>query len=362
MKVNTEKLKEMVSKAVQGASNNKMVPITQLMGIVKTQDSLILTTTDATNYLYITGNVDKKEEDINVAVPVEQFSKLISKMTCKEVYLSVKDNVLEVKGNGTYEIELSLDENTGELIVYPNPRGEYFDGDFEYTGKISAEDVKVVLDTIKPSLATTLELPAITNYYIGDKVCATDRFKIASFDVGMFKEECLVSSQLMDLIGVIAQENISYFINGEVMLFETKVGSVFCKNVESTEEYPIQAINNFVDQDFKSVCKVNKNDFIALLERIALFVGKYDDKAIRLYFEADGIRVSNKSRKSNELIEYSDSKDYEQYDCTIDIDMLLTQLRAYNSDVVEIHYNNEACIKFVDNDIIQIVALMEEPN
>lgn len=360
MKINTEKLKEMVNKVINGASDNKLIPITQLMGITKDKDILTLTTTDATNYLYISGKADPKDVDMQVSVPVEQFSKLVNKMTCKEMYLEVHDNILQVKGNGTYEIELPLDEN-GERIIYPNPRAEYFkDEKIKYTGKISAEDVKVVLDSIKPSLATTMELPSITNYYVGDKVCATDRFKIASFDVGMFTKECLVPSQLMDLLGVIAQESISYFINDEVMLFETKVGEVFCKYIGNTEDYPIQAINSFVEQDFKSVCKVNKNDFVALLERIALFVGKYDDKAIRLYFEADGIRVSNKSRNSNELIEYTDSKDYEQYDCTIDIDMLLTQLKAYNNDIVEIHYNNDTCIKMVDNDIIQIVALMDD--
>lgn len=359
MKVNTEKLKEMVSKSINGASNNKLIPITQLMGITKKGDNLMLTTTDATNYLYITDKANPVENDMQVSVPVEQFSKLISKMTCKEVELVIGNNALVINGNGTYEIELPLDEN-GDPIIYPNPSAEYFDGgDIEYTGKISAEDVSVIIDTIKPSLATTLELPSITNYYVGDKVCATDRFKIASFDVGMFKEECLVSSQLMDLLNVIADGTISYFINGEVMMFQTNIGEVFCKNVEGTEDYPIQAINGFVEQDFKSVCKVNKNNFIALLERIALFVGKYDDKAINLYFEKNGIRVSNKSRKSNEVIEYSDSKNYEQYDCTIDIDMLMTQLKAYNGDVVELHYNNDTCIKFVNEDIVQIISLME---
>lgn len=358
MKVSTEKFKEMVSKAVQGAGNNKLIPITQLMGITQVGENLMLTTTDATNYLYITHKMGKSQ-DFNVTVPVEQFSKLIGKMTSKEISLEIKDNLLEVVGNGTYTIELPLDED-GKLIVYPNPKDDYFDGDFEYNGSMSKEDIAVILDSVKPSLATSYEYPSITNYYVGDMVVATDSMNCASFDVGMFDDDSLISSQLMDLLGVIADKNINYFMNGEVMLFVSDVGEVFTQQIQTTDEYPIDKLKAFIEQDFESVCKVRKDDFIALLERIALFVGKNDDRAVRLYFEKDGIRVSNKARKSNELIEYVDSKQYKAYDCEINIDMLLTQLKAYNADVVELHYNNDVCIKFVNEDLVQIISLMEE--
>ena len=358
MKVKTEQLKEMVGRAVQGASNNKLIPITQLMGITVRDKQLTITTTDATNYLYIAGELSKKD-DFTVTVPVEQFSKLIGKMTSKEVELVIKDNLLEVTGNGTYTIELPLDEE-GNIIQYPDPMNEYLDGDFEYNGHISKEDIDVILDSCKPSLATTLEYPSIINYYAGDMVCATDSMNCASLDVGIFDTNTLISSQLMDLIGVIATDKVDYFMNGEVMLFESSVGRVFTQQIQETDEYPIDVLKKLIQQDFKSVCKVNKNDFIALLERIALFVSKYDDRAVRLYFEKDGIRVSNKARKSNELIEYIDSKKFKAYDCEINIDMLLTQLKAYNNDIVELHYNNDACIKFVNEDLVQIVSLMEE--
>lgn len=356
MKVKTEQLKEMVSKAIQGASNNKLIPITQLMGIKKEGKDIMLTTTDATNYLYISGTAEDKD-DIQVTVYAEQFAKLVSKMTCKEMYLKIENGTLEVKGNGTYTLELPLDEN-GELIKYPDPYAEAFKSEPKWTGSISQEDVKVVLDVVKPSLATSTEVPSITNYYAGDVVCASDRFKIASFDLRLFDKDCLVSPQLMELIDVIADGTINYFIKDNTIILNAKYGKIFCKHVDGVEEFPIQAIQDFIQRDFESVCTVNKNDFIALLERISLFVSKYDDKAVRLYFEADGIRVSNKSRKSNELIEYLSSKDYKAYDCIIDVDMLVTQLKAYNSDSVEIHYNNETSLKFVDNDIVQITALI----
>jgi DNA polymerase III sliding clamp (beta) subunit (PCNA family) len=357
MKIKTELLKELVGKAINGASNNKLIPITQLMGIKKTESNIMLTTTDATNYLYVKGEVEPVENDMQVTVFAEQFAKLVSKMTCNDIYLTLKDNTLEVKGNGTYTLELPLDEN-GELIKYPDHYAEIFDVNWE--GTIKPTEIKTIIDSVKPSLSTTMEMPAITNYFVGDKVIATDRYKIASFDNKMLlSDEVLMSSQLMDLLNL-ATNDIKYFIGKTHMLFDAGDMVIYSKGVEDISEYPIDALENLIATEFKSVCKVNKNSFIALLERISLFIGKYDDSAVRLYFETDGIRVSNKNRKSNELIEYSDSKNYKAYDCVVNVNMLLSQLKAYAGDVVELHYNSDKVIKFVDGAMVQIIALMEE--
>ena len=99
MKVKTEQLKELVNKSINGASNNKLIPITQLMGIRRSGGSLILTTTDATNYLYIDADSifdDPSDSDIQVTVFAEQFAKLISKMTSEYIELNIKNDTLEV--------------------------------------------------------------------------------------------------------------------------------------------------------------------------------------------------------------------------------------------------------------------------
>lgn len=356
MKIKTELLKELVGKAINGASNNKLIPITQLMGIKKTESCFMLTTTDATNYLYVRGEVEPVENDMQVTVFADQFAKLISKMTSKEITLEVLNGALQVIGNGDYTLELPLDEN-GNFIQYPDPYAEV--ADINYTGTIKPSEISVILDAVKPSLASTMEMPVITNYFVGESVMATDRYKVASFNKQIVTEETLISSQLMNLLSL-TDKDIKYFISSNHMIFENDDITIYSKQSDDVSEYPVDVLENLIRQDFKSVCKVSKNEFIALLERIALFVGKYDDRAVRLYFEKNGIRVSNKNRKSNECIDYVDSKNYEVYDCTINVDMLLSQLKAYAGDMVELHYNNDSSIKFVDGTITQIVALMTE--
>ena len=53
LKIKTLKMQEMVSKAIKGASGNKMIPITSLMAIELKENVLTLTTTDASNYVKI---------------------------------------------------------------------------------------------------------------------------------------------------------------------------------------------------------------------------------------------------------------------------------------------------------------------
>lgn len=355
MKIKTETLKELVGKSINGASNDKLIPLTQFMGIKCGGKTITLLTTDATNYLYVYGDVDNDDE-LQVTVFAEQFAKLISKMTCKEVELNLTDSALQVKGNGDYTVELPLDEN-GELVIFPDVLSEL--GKIKYDGTIESSEIKAVVDSAKSSLATTDELPSIQNYFVGDKVIATDRYKITSYEGIKPKKEILMSAKLMDLLSLF-DGSINYKIDKSCMIFEDEHSVVYSKQMDDVSEYPIDALERLIDGEFKSVCKVNKNEFIALLERIALFVGKYDDRAVRLYFEKNGIRVSNKNRKSNELIEYIDSKKFKAYDCTISVDMLLSQLKAYDGEAVEIHYNNDAGIKFVGESTVQITALMQD--
>ena len=99
LKIKTETLQDMVSKSIQCVSNNKLIPITSLMNIKVKNNVLTLTTTDSTNYFYVTSDDKFDCEDVEFSILADTFVKLIQKTTSKEVILSVKDSIFEVKGN-----------------------------------------------------------------------------------------------------------------------------------------------------------------------------------------------------------------------------------------------------------------------
>lgn len=353
----TEKLKEMVARAVKGVGNNKLIPLTSLMAVEVKDNVLTLITTDATNYLYITE--DKVvADDFYAVVDANTFSKLISKMTCDNITLEIARDVLSVKGNGTYKIELPLDEN-GEYIKYPDP---LVNVDLSGAGQVQLNrtTVQVILDTIKPALATTLENPCYTGYYIGDKVVATDTYKIASMNVEVFKNACLLSAELVDLLAVMNEEKIDVRMTDTDIIFSTHDCVVCGKYMEGIEDYAIDAISDLVDTEFDSKCGVPKSALLQLLDRLSLFVGPYDKNAVHLTFTDKGLQVSSKATSGIELVDYVSSSNFKDFTCTIDIQMLTQEVKAISSDVIEIYYGEDNAIKLVDGNISIVIALLED--
>ena len=117
LRIKTSELQDMVSKAIKCVSNNKLIPLTSLMNIKVESNVLVLTTADATNYFY----VSKQKvacEDFEISVMADLFTKLVQKTSSDEITLVIEGAMLEVKGNGTYKMELPLNEE-GRVIKFP---------------------------------------------------------------------------------------------------------------------------------------------------------------------------------------------------------------------------------------------------
>ena len=356
--IKTSILKDMVTRASKGVGNNKLIPITSLMAIEVKANELTLITTDATNYLYIME--DKViADDFYAVVDANTFSKLISKMTCDSVDLEVKEDVyvLEVRGNGKYRIELPLDED-GQPVKYPDPHSQI--GEVQDCGTVNKTTFNVILETIKPALATTLEVPCYTGYYMGEQIVATDTYKIASMDVKLFDEPRLLNPELVDLISVMKSEKIKVDVVDNTIVFSSPDCIIVGKFMEDIEDFAIDAIMQLVNIDFESSCSIPKNALMQMLDRLSLFVGTYDKNEIHLTFTQKGLQVSSKAANGIELIEYVSSNNFKDFTCAVDIQMLMNEVKSIQNDLIEMHYGEDNSIKLVDGNITIIVALLED--
>ena len=357
LKIKTEKLKEMLSKSIKGASNNKLIPLTSLMCLHLENGTFTITTTDATNYLYIKED-NITGDDFYVVVEVDTFSKLIARLTCDEVVLTLKENSLEIIGNGTYNISIPLDDD-GSMIKYPDPLASV-----ELSGdgvEVNISTIATILEAIKPALATTLEVPCYTSYYVGDRVVATDTYKIASMNVKIFDEPKLISPEMMNLVSVMTSEKIKITEKDNLLIFTSKDVAIYGTVFEGIGDYPIGAISGLVESDFQSSCKVSKTAILQVLDRLSLFVNEYDRNGINLTFTQSGLQISSKSSNGVELVSYLENNNVSEFSCFIDIDMLITQIKANVGDSILIQYGGDnSAIKMIDGNITHIVALLQE--
>ena len=355
MKLPTVKLQEMLARSIKGASFNKLVPMTSMMAVEIKDEKLVLTTTDGINYLYVIEPM--KADDFYVVVNADVFAKLIMKFTCDDVELELTKDNLVVKGNGTYKIGLELDAD-GTPAKLPNPMKE----EVAYNETINLSVVNIINTTAKPSLMSdTMEVPCYTGYYVGDRIIATDATQICGIDIKLLKEDRLISPATMDLVGLMKDEKIDVSVNGDVIVFKTDNCIVYGKTMSYIDDYDTTAITSLLTGQFETRCSVSKLDFIAVLDRLSLFVSRYEKNQIKLTFTKDGIEVSSQSSNAVELIEYMTLDDFVEYTCILNIDMLQAQLKAHGSDEVEIWYKNESdnAIKFTDGNVTQIIATCE---
>lgn len=354
LKLKTAKLQDMVSKAVRGASNNKMIPITGLMAVVLDKGVLTLITTDASNTLKI---MEKgvEGEDFYVVVQAAVFSKLVAKTTTEFITLEVKDNSLEVKGNGVYNIELPLDEE-GNPIKFPeipfNSKAKKI--------KVDLSSIMGLLGTCKAAVADTMDIPCLTGYYFDDAITTTDSFKVCNAGVNVFNNKILLPFDLVELLDLVeSNETVVRIADGKI-LFEANSTSILGHALDEIDDYPIDAIKNYLETSFESVCKLPKAALLSILDRLSLFVAPYDKNAVYLTFTDAGVTFSTKKGSGVELIEYKESKNFKPFACCGDIALLQTQVVAQAGEEVELWYGHDKAVKMVSGKITQVVALLQD--
>lgn len=357
--VSTQVLQEMMVKAVKGASNNKMIPITGLLTMQVKDSVLELITTDATNTLKVMYSPVMDAEGFYVVVPVELLSKLVAKTTAKTMTFELLSDNLSVKGNGEYSIELPVDEN-GQLIKFPpQPESE----ETVSKGVISLNTVKSVLAANRASLAQTMEVPCLTGYYCGvDEVISTDSFAVCANRVGgkILPQPVLIPTEVMNLLALMDEEQINVQGHGKKIVFSTKNVIVYGTELEGIEDYPIQAIQDYLNTSFEHKCEIPRQTLLDVLDRLSLFVAPYDKNELCLTFTPNALVISSKRSNGTESINYLQSTPVKEFACRADIELLKSQVTGVSADNIELWYGHDKALKVSSGAITQIIALLHD--
>lgn len=351
--INTAQLQGLVAKSVKGASCNKMIPITSMMAIERKDSKITLITTDANNYLLV--SADCVGEDFYAVVPVVLFSQLVAKLTSETVTLVFDESGFVVKANGDYKIELPLDEN-GDYIKFPTPYADVINEN--RTATITLEEIKSILRVNKAALATTLEVPCYTGYYVADRVVSTDTYKLCGNNIKVIDTPILVAPETMSLLDIMSEAEIDIIVKDNIVVFRSYDCIVYGNLMYGIDNYQVDAITSLLDDKFDHVCVVQRNLLLEALDRIGLFVGPYDNNVINMHFGLNVIEVSNQQSYSHESIPCN-MKDAIDYNCAINIELLESQIKAQQADEIEIHYGKPNAIKIVSGNVVQVIALGE---
>lgn len=353
LKIGTARFQNMVARAVKGASENKLLPITSMMCIQLKDGVLSLTTTDTANTLVIKAQ-GVEGDDMYAVVPVKQFSGLIAKTTSDSLELNLSGSDIEVRGNGVHKIALPADEDG--MVRFP----EY---SFEKEGEgntIQLSSIKEILNINKASVAKTIDTPCLCGYYLGDKVISTDEMTICFNDTKLVDGEYLVSPEMMDLLGLATQENISWWYKDGEFLFETEDLVLFGAEHDGKDLFPSTEVQGYLEEKFPSVCELPRLYLQSVIDRLSLFIEPYDKNGAYFTFTSDGVKITSKKSSSDETISYVASTNFAPFRCCVDIPMFKELIDANPGDNIELWYGHEACIKMTSGKVTQVIALLED--
>lgn len=352
IKLKTSVLQDLVNKSVKGMGTNKMLPITEMIGININGPKISLLSTDGSNKVEVMGIIEGNTESIQAAVAGKTFANLIQKTTTENVTLIFEDNKLTVKGNGTYTFPLSIDEDD-DLVKMSSIDVEGLD-----TKEVLSKDLKQSYDINKESVALTMETPAYTGfYYDKDGAITTNSLKVSYIKNSLFNNPVLLFKSFAALFELFEEETVKIAENNSAVFVITP--SLVIKGQKKTEvlEFPVDQIKTLLDTSISHQARVNKQSLLNLLERVALFITPYDKNNIRIDFTKDGMRVWTIDGNSNELLPYIDSTDQVEQTIKVDITSFKALISSNPDEELLIHYGHPDIIKMSFGLTVQALAL-----
>lgn len=344
-KVSTKNLQEMVNKLGK-CNSNKLLEITKYYELEVNDQGLVMTATDGNNFIIVKDSTVKGDA-FKTIVKADQFSKLVLRTSVDKMVFTMRDNYLEVVGNGKYKVEIITDEK------YPI-----------YTFNTTVEPVEVDLSTLKSvastnkyAISTAIADGVLTGYLFQDGKCITaDGIKVCMTPAPLVNKGVLLTQEMMTLIGALTQEKVKVTADDGKVLLETDNTIVFGSEMEGIEQYP--EVAPLAEIEFGSKCSLSKLAILNILERLTLFIDPFEKNEVLLNFTKDGLEVSTNSG-SYEVIAYAHSDNFQEFSCAVNGLFLKELVSAVSTELFELYYGEEALIRLDSNGVIQLLATGE---
>lgn len=358
--VKTESLKVAVAKAAKGTGNLSMLAITGAIGIDVVGTDLVLTTTDNnTNVQVIVKNVVKTPINFYACTNSDLFCKLISKQTSDKVCLDLQENMLQISGDGVYNLPLIQDEEGGMARIMP------IIVDSLQPVTVNSQELKKMLKYNKLAVSKYFDTPIYTGYCVSNNKTVTYNGVVAcASEVKLNELSALIPFKTVDLFELFEDKNVKVSIASNLIKLESEDVIITGSLLEGFADYPVQPLLDLVYSDtFSQEVKVDKAKLVNIIDRLSLFVSDKEQNAIQLNFSETGLILSNAGSSACEKVAYN--KQPEQVVVTsmfVDLRDLKTIVGAVASEDVTILYSDGSPVAICTDDMRFVIPPLEDDN
>lgn len=330
MIINAKNFKDCCSKILAATSTSELSTLTETLELKTVDRILYLNVTNREYYVSVKFPLDH-EEEFHATVNATTFLKLISQTTTEDIELTIINNVLNVKANGSYQFPLIYDKD--KLLELPeiviNNKTVEMGIDSDCLDSISQYNSK---ELNKGSVAR----PVQKMYYIDERGCITFTTGACVNSFSLEKPvKILLSNKIVKLFKLFKGTTVhevdpkdnSYKVDANSLIhftlgydalsdeiMQTKVSfetdevaltAIIACDDTLLNSVPAAAIRARADNNYPYSVTINKEALLGAIGRLLLFT---NDKRIRAYgefeFNTESVIIKDIKKDNSETIKY----------------------------------------------------------
>lgn len=340
MILKTKKLQEVCSKILPAVESSELSSILDTLQLKTVDKVLCLSVTNKEYYVEVKLDITD-EVDFHATVSANLFLKLVSQLTAEDIELTVSDNVLNVKANGSYKIPLIFEGE--QLMELPFINIDNVVKEFDIPSGI----LNSILNYNTKELDKgTISRPIQKFFYVDEKgaITFTTGACVNSFELAE-PVKILLNKRLVKLFKLFQDCSVHFklaydAVEGSNDIVQTKVQfaasdivitSILSCDDSMLSQIPVNAIRGRADNIYPYSVVLSKNDLMATLGRLMLFTSSSSEidlkQNIMFVFGPDSVTVSDIKGENKEVLKYlnKESGIVDEYRANLDImDLKLT--------------------------------------
>ena len=372
MIVRIEDLKDVCSKisaAMDVSENDTLTSTVELLA-----DGGYLNLIVSNREYYVKAKIDLHEDiRFDATVLASKFLTLISKTTNDTVEFEIKENSLQVTGNGTYQFPLVYDVE-GNMLHIPEISVDVVTQKFNISKEIFSSIYSYNARQISNNFSKDGN-PYHWLYYIDEEGCITYS---NSACVNKFELEkpikLLLNQKVVKLFKLLTDDTISFSfghselpngtIQSKASFEDSCVLIVATLPANEISSVPAQAIRNRAFSDYKYVTNINSSALLGAIDRILIFTPLYTetDKQIKvkgyLDFTNDSVTITVADNSVSETVYYDNSNPLtlaEDYKAKVDLFDLKAALECCKTEFITLGFGNQQALSISRGNVYNVV-------
>lgn len=345
--IETIELNKLLNIVKKGVPSRSAKLVAEYLRVRIIGNQLLITATNLVNYITVKTTTHGTEGE--VIVRAKTLIELASKTTKDVMKFEKKDTYLEIKGNGTYKVEL-LENEEYPLIAFDQESLQL---------EVNVNKLKEIFSTGKSAIASELIMPCLTGFNVGEKAITTDGIKMCIMNKDSNAFSTLFTQGFADLVMNITEETAIMLQDKNKIGIYTDSIAVEGVELDGISDYPDITPLTQIEYPYHAIIPVSST--IKALDRLSLFVNEIDNNGVVLTFNEDTLSMKDTKAKSIEGINFKEGSmtSDESIQVGVNLFYLKDLLSAVKSDYVKVSYSADLPLQIVDGDTVFILGLLD---